>query len=472
MVKVYCGLDFGTTNSSVAVSDGTRVQLLELDPLNDNPTLLPSLLYVSRAGEQIVGRAAANAFMERNVDREVTVQQVDLGVDIEAYVGAEPDKSEGYRPPLPGEEEVREAIRASAVVEVNAPGRLFQSVKSSLRYKAFKGTNVFGRHYQIEELVALILRPMKEAADSYANQSISTLVLGRPVWFSPDDEEDRLAEQRLLRAAHIAGFEHVVFFYEPVAACIEYAVATERRQRLMVVDIGGGTCDVCVMEFGGAKDRAARLAESRILGVAGVPVAGDFLDREIIRARLFPCFGSRSRYGPSKLPMPQYLYSYIADWQNLYKLNSEETINWLIAVEASSTQPESIRALRTLIQRNYGYPLTRKVEQAKKLLTYEWEAPIELHHADTMHISIRLGRSEFCRIIEPALHDMLACLKEAEKTAEVSPSEIDCILTTGGTTLTPAVRQMLAQRYGADRLLHRETFTSVATGLAIAAQFV
>ncbi|MBN2307389.1 MAG: Hsp70 family protein, partial [Candidatus Hydrogenedentes bacterium] len=308
MDNVFCGLDFGTTNSSVALSDGERVRVLALDAANDHPSSLPSLVYISRDGEQIVGRAAANAFIERNVDREVVSRLVDLGIDIEGYVASEPDKSEAYQPQEDMFER-REAVRARALVEVNAPGRLFQSLKSSLRFEEFKGTDVFGRNYQIEELTAMILCRIKEAADAAAGRPVERAVFGRPVRFSVREGEDDVAERRLRTAAALAGFEDVTFFYEPVAACVEYAIEAGRKQRLMVVDIGGGTCDVCVMEFGGAHGTEARLAESRILGVAGVPVAGDAIDREVIRAKLFPCLGSRSRYGPSKLPMPQFVYN-------------------------------------------------------------------------------------------------------------------------------------------------------------------
>ena len=470
MASLFCGLDFGTTNSSVALSDGRHVRVLELDRLNDNPYALPSLLYISREGEQLVGREAANAFIERNVDREVLLKQVDLGVSVDAYVASEPDKSEGYRP----REEIcdtREAVRARATVEVNSPGRLFQSIKSMLRHRDFRGTEVFGAHYQIEELVSLILARIRETVVREAGEAVDTVVLGRPVLFSTCDKEDAVAESRLRRAAELAGFSKVVFFYEPVAACVEYAVRTDTRQRLMVVDIGGGTCDVCIMEFGGAQGTAARLAASRILGVAGVPVAGDVIDREMIRAKVFPCLGSRSRYGPSKLPMPLFVYNSLLDWQNLYKLNTEETLNWLIAVETSSTQPEAIRALRTFIQRNYGYPLFRKVEQAKKCLSDLWEARVEFH-TESMHFSVHVGRSEFSRIIEPALEDMLETIIEAEQAAGLDSEAIDYVLTTGGTCLVPAVRHMLAQRYGPERLLHRDTFTSVAAGLAIIAQYL
>lgn len=469
MANVACGVDFGTSNSSIAIARGDEIRVLDVDHLNDSPKSLPSLLYISSEGESIVGRAAANAFIERNVDREVVLQQIDLGISIEGYVASEPDKSEGYRPREDGGT-WNEAVRAHATVEVNSPGRLFQSIKSSLRFRDFKGTEVFGTTYQIEELTAAILQRMKEAADLEVGEPVERAVFGRPVHFSMRPGEDDVAEERLRRAASLAGFKEVAFFYEPVAACVEYAIERDRKQRLMVVDIGGGTCDICIMEFGGARGAAERLAESRILGVAGVPIAGDAIDKEIIRAKVFPCLGSRSRYGPSKLPMPQFVYNAIIDWQNLYKLNTEETINWLIATEVSSTQPEAIRALRTLIQRNYGYPVGRKVEAAKKLLSTEWEAHLEIHK-DAIQISEKLGRTEFTHIIEPTLEDMFASIDEAEKLAGVKSSGIDCVLTTGGTSLIPAVRRMLSSRFSADKLLQRDTFTSVASGLAVVAQY-
>ena len=469
MSKLSCGVDFGTTNSSVALSDGTTTRVLDIDPENDSPSSLPSLLYIARDGERIVGRAAADTFIERNVDREVIVEHVDLGIHIEGYVGGEGDNTYGAVPRKDGLD-VPEAVTARALIEVNSPGRLFQSLKTSLRLKEFRGTEVFGTHYQIEELTAVILRRIKSVVDEEGGESIDTVVFGRPVHFSTHDEEDVIAERRLKTAAHLAGFNDVSFFYEPVGACVEYAISREYKQRLMVVDIGGGTFDVCIMEFGGAHGTASRLAESRILGVSGVPVAGDAIDREITRDKIFPCLGSEARYGPSMLPLPQFLFNTVIDWQNLYKLNTEETINWLIAAQVSSDQPEAIRALRTLIQRNYGYPLAREVEAAKKVLSTEIETFIEFIEPD-IKIRERLERSEFAHIIKHMLGQMMKTLKDAEEAAGVGPEDIDRVLTTGGTSLIPAVRDMLADRYGSEKLHQRDTFTSVATGLAIVAQY-
>lgn len=470
MATLHCGIDFGTTNSSAALAADGQVRVLELDPLNDNPRSLPSLIYLSRDGERLIGRQAATTFIERNVDREVALQQVDLGIDIEGYVASEGDKEDGYRPRDPMSD-VREAVRARATVEVNAPGRLFQSVKTSLRHVSFKNTEVFGVRYQLEELVAMVLEPIKAAIDEAAGEDVDTVVMGRPVRFSEHEQENAVAERRLEVAAGLAGFKNVVFFFEPVAACVEYAANAEADQKLMVVDIGGGTCDVCIMHFGSAQGAGARLAESEILSVSGVPVAGDAIDREMIRAKIFPLLGSRARYGPSKLPMPQYLFSAIADWQTLYKLNTEETINWLTASAASSTQPEALRALRHLIQRNLGYPLTREAEAAKRRLSGIDETRIEFIRPP-IHIDERIERQEFAHIIEYELEKMRDCLSEAEQMAGVKPEELDMVLTTGGTSLVPAIRHMLEARYSPERLHARDTFTSVATGLATVSQFM
>lgn len=469
MAELSCGIDFGTTNSSVALVEDGAVRVLPIDANNDNITSLPSLLYISRDGEVIVGRAAADTFIERNVDREVLVRAVELGVRIDGYVGGEMDNEFGGSVRKDGQD-MTEAVTARAMVEINAPGRLFQSLKTSLRMREFTGTEVFGAQYQIEELVAVILRCIKATADEAAGRPVETAVFGRPVRFSLRPEEDQTAQRRLETAARLAGFKDITFFYEPVAACVEYAIRTDHKQRLMVVDIGGGTFDVCIMEFGGASSAASRLSESRILSVSGVPVAGDAIDHEIIRSKIFPCLGSRARYGPAQLRLPQFIFNSVVDWQNLYKLNTEETINWLIAAEASSDQPDRIRALRKLIQRNCGYPLAREVEAAKRRLSDVTETEI-IFERPGIDVRERLERQEFSHIIEHMIDRMKLSLIEAEQMAGIAPGSLDLVLTTGGTSLIPAVRQMLGERYGHERIQHRDTFTSVAAGLAVVAQY-
>ena len=491
MSKLHAGLDFGTTNSSAAVTgaDG-EVRVLAVDPRNPATTSMPSMLYVTCDGEHIVGRAALEAFIERNEGREVYSEYVDLDVDIPGYVGAEIDSGAGdgdwdsgdferavdsgldtgYRAQHLGDGVV-ETVQVRAIVEANSPGRVFQSLKTYLSDRSYQGSIVFGTHYHVEQLIAPMLRPLKDALDEAAGESVEHVVMGRPVRFSLDEQADGLAEERLLRAARMVGFKDVTFFYEPVAACIEYAVASNQTQKLMVVDIGGGTCDVCVMEFGAAGTVAGMLGAHRVLSVAGVPVAGNALDQEIIRRKLFPLFGSQARYGPARLRLPQSLFNRILNWQSLYKLNTEEDINWLIAAEHSSDDPAAIRRLRRLIQLNSGCMLARNVEQAKCRLTDAPETTVGIAQRD-LHLESVLNREEFRGIIAPMLEDMMGSVVEAEKRAGVGPGDIDLVLTTGGTSLIPAIRQMLASRFGHDRLVARDTFRSVASGLAVAARHI
>ncbi|MCX8064870.1 MAG: Hsp70 family protein [Candidatus Hydrogenedentes bacterium] len=467
-----CGIDYGTTNTSVAVINSKEnPQVLELDHENDPPTSLPSLVYISSDGEVSVGRKAAKLFIERNVGREVKLITEETGMVIHKVSGGEPDKSEFYNPALIDPDKL-ETISLKTKVDINLPGRLFQSLKTQLRYITHKGTDVFGTNYQIEELVSFVLKKCKEQAENYLQKEIDIAVMGRPVRFSPSEIEDKVAERRLRSAAKIAGFEEVVFFYEPVAASVEYlATETTEDQVVMGVDIGGGTCDVCIMKFESSDTIEERISKSEILSVTGDNVAGDAIDKEIIRKKLFHYFGSKVKYGPHNLPLPKHMLNIVLDWQNLYRMNTEETINWLIGIENFCTQPEAVRALRLLIQKNCGYPLNLAVETAKKQLSFNKTSVIDFNY-DELKIREEINREEFKRIIEEILEKIEHLLKEAEKNADMTPEKINLVLTTGGTCLIPAIQYMLKERYGEEKVRSRDTFTAVARGLAIIGKYL
>lgn len=469
---IACGIDYGTTNTSVAIAKKNgQVQVIELDEANAPSTSLPSLIYISADGSIVTGRKAANLFIQHNVGREVKMQSEETGIEISAISRAEPDKSEFYNPNLM-DPDVLERISIKTLVDVNLPGRLFQSLKTKLKFVDFKGTDVFGKQYQIEELVSLILKRCKEKAEQYIGDTIDVAVVGRPVFFSHNKFEDEIAERRLRNAGLIAGFKDVVFFYEPVSASVEYISTTSTEDQLvMVVDIGGGTCDICIMKFESAETVEERLKKSTVLSVSGDTVAGDMIDKEIIRKRLFHYFGSNAKYGPTHLPLPKNILNVVLDWQNLYRLNTEETINWLIAVETFSNQPEAIRALRTLIQKNCGYPLALAVENAKKELSYQEQSEIRFQFGE-LNIQETINRDEFSKIIEDILGQIRALLIEAEQKAGVKPDDIHLVLTTGGTCLIPAIQRMLKERYGSQKIISRDTFTSVAHGLAIVSRYL
>src|SRR5215216_7307719 len=163
------GLDFGTTNSSAAVYDGARVRLLNLDPVNSAASIMRSTLFITREGVPFVGREAINRFTEANVGREIEYEWRYLG-DTEVTLA-----------------EVGTVMQALyAVVDANAPGRLFQSLKTHLRDSSFTGTDVFGTRYSIETLIAVVLRIILQRVEEELGTAVTSMVLGRPVHYSTD----------------------------------------------------------------------------------------------------------------------------------------------------------------------------------------------------------------------------------------------------------------------------------------------
>jgi hypothetical chaperone protein len=281
------GLDFGTTNSSAAVYDGSRVRLIALDPVNSSPSIMRSTLFITREGVPFVGRAAIDRFTEGNVGREIEYEWRYLG-DAEvtlADVGT-----------------VTQALYA--VVDANAPGRLFQSLKTHLRDSSFTGTDVFGTRYTLETLIAVVLRIILRRIEDETGQKVTSMVLGRPVHYSTDANLDALAVERMRRAGDEAGLPPFTFLPEPTAAALSYASTAKGEQHVLVFDFGGGTLDVTVMRI---DDRGAR----EVLATDGVPIGGDLLDRRIVMGKLLPHFGAGATLGPRKMPLPAVLLDHL-----------------------------------------------------------------------------------------------------------------------------------------------------------------
>ncbi|MDZ4278447.1 MAG: Hsp70 family protein, partial [Dehalococcoidia bacterium] len=306
------GIDFGTSNSSVAVFDpsaslraGQRgVRLLPLDPSASggrDPRVMRSLLYITRQGEIVAGQRAPDLYTEQNTGREVRLERHRLG-EIEMTFS-----------------EMTVTKEAFALIDVNEPGRLFQSLKRFLPVTSFQKTDVFGREFRLEELVATLAREMLRAAEAALGQRITEITVGRPVRFSEDERKDGAARRRLEDAWAQVGVERVRFLEEPVGAAHHYAAEAQLPPgaRFLVFDFGGGTLDVTV----------ARAAQGGIepLATGGVPIGGDLLDSRIMETHIAQHFGRGARYLPDAfgrgsgqgLPVPSHLFNRLRSWQTI-----------------------------------------------------------------------------------------------------------------------------------------------------------
>jgi hypothetical chaperone protein len=437
------GIDFGTSNSSVAVFDGSTLRLLPLDGHARNAQVMRSLLYITRDGDIVAGQRALDLYTEQNTGREVKLER--------RYIGE-------VKMTFSDMTVVKDAF---AMVDVNEPGRLFQSLKRFLPVTSFKKTNVFGTEYKLEELVATLAIEMVRAAGEALGEPVRELVVGRPVRFSEEPAKDASARRRLEAAWSLVGVERVRFVEEPVGAAHHYAAeaALPPDARLLVFDFGGGTLDVTVARAkGGAVEPVA---------TAGVPIGGDLLDSQIMMSRVAPHFGRGAKYAPQGLPVPAHLFSRLKSWQTIVELNRPDLLELIREAARGSDKPDELAALEAMVTRNYGLAAFQAIESAKMALSDDDEAEVRLQNVD-LDLRQPLTRPQFEATISTQVAVARACVLEAVAAAGWEPEEVGVVITTGGSSLIPAFRRMLSEALPRAELAESATFTSVAAGLAIA----
>jgi len=421
------GLDFGTTNSAVAVA------------MPDGPTVMASF--------------------EADGDCTTTFRSV-LYFDPEART---PDRQ-------PRAVAGPKAISSYLTAETR--GRLMQSIKSHLASRLFRDTYVFGEKYTLEDLIAMILRELRAAAIAQFGDLGSSVVVGRPVHFAgaASAADDALALGRLRVALEQAGFEEIVFEFEPVAAAYEFESQLDHDELILIADFGGGTSDFSLVQVGPSVRRMGHTAQD-ILGTDGVAIAGDTFDSKIVRQVVAPRLGQGSQYRSAfnkVLPVPAWLYTNLERWHYLSFLKSKKTMQMLAELRLQAFEPEKIAALLHVIAHDLGYHLYRAVEQTKIELSDRALSP--LHFRDTaLAIEQPVRRSEFEGWIGDEIAAIAACLDRLLEHTGVVPNDVGSVFMTGGSSFVPAVRRLFEARFGAARLRSGGELTSVAKGLALRA---
>lgn len=407
------GIDFGTTNSAIAVADG------------DGPARVVPLPHPG-GGTVAYWRTV------------LCFEPADDGVPMRTTAGAP-------------------AIARYAHSEGVA--RLLQSIKSHLAAASFVDTVIFGRRFKVEELVATYLRALRAAAPLDLGRRV---VIGRPVryWGADDQADDDRAVARMRSALALAGFDEVTFAYEPVAAAHAYAARLDHDELVLIADFGGGTSDFSVVEVGpgGARVRAT----------SGVALAGDAFDARVVDAVIAPALGKGSRYVVEmggEAPVPAWIYNSLRRWHHLSLLKSAETSRLLERIADGARDPAAIARLIHVVDDDLGLPLHGAVETAKVTLSRADAARFAFDRPGVA-IAADVGRAAFDGWIAPELEAIDDAVTAALTRAGVDARAIDRVFATGGSSLVPAVRATLATRFGAERIVGGEELTSVAAGLA------
>ncbi len=373
------GIDFGTTNSAVAVADERG--------------RVTTARYVSQSKEVETFRSILFfAPPEKGLRRQLS-----------AYAG--PEAIEHY-------------------LHAENGGRLIQSIKSYLSSSTLTSTNLFGRSYRFEELLAYLLRSLKAAAIHSGVPLATKAVVGRPVRFvgSETKADDTYATERLREALALAGISNVQFEFEPVAAAYSYEAKLTQDELLLVADFGGGTTDFSLIRVG-PKARKAKAVEKRILANGGVGIAGDAFDAKLVRHVVAPLLGRGGLYrqmGKTAI-MPNWPYAKLEHWHHLSFLKSKENMDTLQELHKRAVEPEKIELLILLVTEDLGFRLHSAVQRTKYELSNKPHSLFSFR-VPGIHITQEVTRQQFEHWISEELHAISECVDELLKHAAVRPA--------------------------------------------------
>jgi hypothetical chaperone protein len=344
------------------------------------------------------------------------------------------------------------------------PARLVQSMKSFLGSRAFVDTKIFNYTYTLESMIGTLLQHLYDATGAREVLPHAPLVIGRPIEFAGSSPDDELAQTRLKAAFASAGRDADRVGLEPEAAAYAFASRARGRHLVLVADLGGGTSDFSIVEVDadGEQPKLTPLAQT------GVGIAGDRFDYQIVYSAVCPALGMGSLFQPEskRLPIPLWIYANFASWHQLSMMNNRQTLRHITDILRTAVDQDAFEGLVHVIRNEEGFTLFQAVSRVKQTLTAQDTARLTFK-AGPIEIDRDVTRAEFKQWIADDLSRIEATADEAVRVAGVAPSSLTRVFMTGGTALVPAVRELFARKFGADKLVGGDEFSSVAQGLAL-----
>lgn len=424
-----CGLDFGTSNSTIGVLKNNQPTMapLEQDSKGQWQTTLPSALFFGFEDDEVdVGRTA-----------------------VSRYTSGE-------------------------------PGRLLRSMKNLLG-GSFMGdkTQVKNRLYTFDEIISFFITNLKAQAESHIGSEsapLDSVVMGRPVYFNDSDKAlDQAAQDHLSDIAKLAGFKEVSFQFEPIAAAMDYEQQVKKEELALIIDIGGGTSDFTLIKLSpdrhGKQDRQADFLANH-----GVHIGGTDFDRQLSVNSVMPVFGmGMPLTGKPGLNMPGQTYFDLATWHKIHLLYDKRVLLQLKNMRTQVSDKNKLDRLLELLTLRKGHQLASLIEQAKIALSTTPETTIDLKSLFTNSSDVTIDN---CILVQPQLQESLArdiekifcTLAETLTQAGLTAQHIDTVFTTGGSTALPMIQSCIEDAFPDARQIVGDLYNSVGTGLLMEAK--
>ena len=244
-----------------------------------------------------------------------------------------------------------------------------------------------------------------------------------------------------------------------------YANPNVESECLLTVDFGGGTLDLCVLRHRGD--------EFEVVATHGIGLGGDHIDQLLFRELLFPMLGKGETWRRKgfdrqiiETPFPfEDFADLLLNWAVTYTLNQNKyTTPVMECIEQGGSARRKFERLREVIQQNLSYLLFACIKDFKAELSSSESAHLDISEID---VDITMSRQEFEVLINEPLLRVSEAVDVTLDNAGLSMADVDVVLRTGGSSLIPAVKSLLDDRFPG-KVVEHDPFTSVATGLAIA----
>jgi hypothetical chaperone protein len=341
--------------------------------------------------------------------------------------------------------------------------RFIQSFKSVAASPLFERALIFNKPFRFEDLGRTFLRHLVAHAGGRLDKRPRRVIVGRPVEYAGARADPTLARQRYDMMLEGFGIE-LYYVHEPLGAAHSYAARLTEPATILVADFGGGTTDFSIVRVAepGAPRRCIPLASS------GIGIAGDRFDYRIVDRLVLPLLGKGGSYRSfdKVLEIPRGYFSDFADWSRLALMRNRRTLDELRRLERAALDPAPIGRMIALIEDEQGFPLYDAVGRLKRALSSEDRA--EFHFvAGEVEIGAEVHRADFEQWIADDLRRIESAMDTALARAGVEAPAIDRVFLTGGSSLIPAIRAMFDRRFGETKIATGGELTSIAHGLAL-----
>lgn len=411
----YFGLDFGTSNSTLSVAQGTDASLIALE--GNAVTLPSSVFWPDDRSPLIFGRAAMAAYLD-------------------------------------GED-----------------GRLMRGLKSTLGSALYaEKTMLGGRMVGFSTVIEAFFAHLKTFLDrARGDAPLGGIVLGRPVHFHDGDlGADARAEDALAQIARSLGFRDVAFQLEPIAAALTYEAGIAREEIVLIADIGGGTSDFSVVRLSPTHAKKPDRSGD-ILATDGVRVGGTDFDRALSLDKVMPTLGYKAPTKGGSGLMPNHYFLDLATWHKINALYVPRVTSDIKAMRHDIDHPEMLDRLARVIETKAGHALAMRVEEAKIALTTADAVRIAISDltGGPNPMALQVG---FVAASNAQMARIAATLGETIARAGLTPAQISTVFLTGGAANMPQLRALVDQSFPFGRVATGDMLGSVGLGLAREAQ--